>query len=76
MSYRTENGIPNIPNGNGKILQKQIDLLHEDVIEIKKDVKIIVPLCAENKTRSSMNSKLVFVLIAAVVTLGAAMIAL
>ena len=76
MSYRTENGIPDLKNGEHKILQKQIDLMHEDIIEIKKSVQTMVPLCSKNETRSKMNSKLIFVVIAGLLTLGGAMIAL
>jgi len=76
MSCRTENGIPDIKNGEHKLLQKQIDLMHEDVREIKDSVKEIVPICSQNETRSKINTKIVFVLMAGIVTLGAAMIAL
>lgn len=75
MSYRTENGIPDIKNGVNKILQMQIDLMHEDVREIKDSIKVFGPICSKNETRSKMNTKITFVLIAGILTLGAAMVA-
>jgi len=72
MSCRTDNGIPDIRNGEHKLLQKQIDLMHEDVREIRDNIKIFGPMCAKNETRSHINTKLIFVVLTAICGLSAA----
>jgi len=55
---RKENGLPDVKNGEHRILQKQIDLMHEDVKEIKKDIKIVTTYSIQADTRSRMHSTL------------------
>ena len=68
MSYRQDMGVPDIKNGDGKILQKQIDLLHEDVSYIKQHITVV----GEANGRSKTNFKLICLLFAGGITLAGA----
>jgi len=62
---RKEAGIKDIRNGEHRLLQKQIDLLHEDVKEISKCVKHQNIISAKNEAVSALNFKLIVVLFTA-----------
>lgn len=64
---RKANGIPNCKNGDHKYIQKQIDLMHEDVIVIRKTIEKFGPMAAKNEERSSTNFKLICVIFAAII---------
>ena len=65
---RREIGLPDIKNGDGKILQKQIDLLHTDVNYIKQNIMMV----GEANGRSKTNFKLICLLFAGGITLAGA----
>ena len=72
---RKGNGIPNIKNGEHKILQMQINSLHTDIKYIKKGIDKLVPDTASNTTRSELNFKLICIIFVGMVTLAGGVIA-
>lgn len=70
MTLRTDNGIPDLQNGEHRLLQKQIDLMHEDVIFIRQTIGKNSPIVAAASARSKSNFKLICVMFAGMVTLA------
>ncbi len=68
MSLRQDSGIEDIKNGEHRLLQKQIDLLQDDVHYIRENIPDVV----EANTRSKTNFKLICLLVAGVITLAGA----
>ena len=66
---KNENGIKKV-NGSTGVLQKQIDLMHQDVLAIRETVEEHSGKVAANETRSVTNQKLFFVLLTATLSLA------
>ena len=74
VSNRTDNGIPDLKNGEHRLLQKQIDLMHEDVIFIREAMATNAPIVASTSARTHTNFKLICLLFGGMITLAGAVV--
>ena len=75
MSLRQDNGIRDLKNGEHRLLQKQIDLMHEDILFIRETISVNSPIMGSVLARRKTNFRLIGLIIAGMITLAGVTIA-